>query len=410
MSCINLSDIRIEMFPALEGDSFLVSLGTDHKTHILIDGGFESTYYEFLKPRLTDMSNKGEYLTLVIVTHIDADHIEGIVELFKENNSAQNPKVIRIDEVWHNSYKHLQTDKKIDVELDWREKSILADIIASGSIKSKENTNENKNISAEQGSTLAALLHNGKYNWNKEFEERAVNCQTKNLVYLHKDISLRLLSPNSEKLDKLAKYWLKELKKQKYNFRLTDDKIFDDAYEFFLLKQKELENLEQSKDVSYGIVNIESLLSKKMTYDTSPANGSSISFILEYKGKKLLFLGGSHSQLIYEEIQKLVDNNGYNPSFELIKVSHHGSHRNTSKDLLEIIDSSIFLFSTNGGKNNHPNMETVARIVSRRTERERKLVFNYPPVGELLYDDDIKKKLNFEIIYSTGEKSTVIDL
>jgi len=407
-----VSDIRIEMFPALEGDSFLVSLGSDYKTHILIDGGFESTYNEFLKPRLIDMSKRGEYLTLVIVTHIDADHIEGIVELFKENNSAQNPKIIRIDEVWHNSYKHLQSNKQVDVELDWREKSILSDIIASGSIKSKESTNQNKDISAEQGSTLAALLHNGKYNWNKEFDERAVNCEIKKIVNLTSDITLRLLSPNYEKLDKLVKYWLKELRKEKYNFKLTDDKLFDDAYEFFMLKQKELENLDQNKDVSHKVDNLdlESFLERKMSYDTSPANGSSISFILEYKGKKLLFLGDSHPQLIHNEIQSLVKHDGYKPFFDLIKVSHHGSHRNTSKDLLEIIDSTTFLFSSNGGKNNHPNLETIARIICRSGEKERKLIFNYPPVNKLVCDDDLKKKLKFDIVYSSGEKSTVINL
>lgn len=53
------------------------------------------------------MAKNGEELSLVIVTHVDQDHIEGIIELFNENGTADDPKVIPIKEVWHNSYRHL---------------------------------------------------------------------------------------------------------------------------------------------------------------------------------------------------------------------------------------------------------------------------------------------------------------
>lgn len=403
-------DIKVEMFPAQEGDCFLVSLNTDPVTHILIDGGFESTYHEFLKPRLIELSNKGEYLTLVVVTHVDADHIEGILELFSENGSAENPQIIRIDEIWHNSYRHLQVEKEANLELGWREKEILQGIIANGNIKSKNKNNQNKDISANQGSSLAALIYKGNYKWNEKFEYKAVNSDMKNEIKIHQDVKLRILSPNSDKLDKLSTYWLRELRKQKYDFKLTDEEIFDDAYEFSLLRHNSLEEVEESKNIAFRNEEFRTLLTKKSSHDNSPANGSSIAFILEYKGKKLMFLGDSHSKVIYKEMKNLIEKSNYNNFFNMIKVSHHGSRRNTSKELLEIIDATHFLISTDGSKNDHPNKETLARIIGRVGEQKRLLIFNYPPLWEELYSHELRDKLNFDINYSDGKTTIVTEL
>lgn len=402
----------IEMFPALEGDCFLISLGEEEKTHILIDGGFGETYESFLKNRLQELTVRGEHLALVVVTHIDADHIGGLLELFEENNSSLNPDIIHIDEVWHNSYKHLQFYKENEGALGWKEKSILSDIIAKGSIKTKRFANESRDISAEQGSTLAGLLYSGGYNWNKQFDGKAINCEVKNLVSLNSDVSIRILSPNYEKLKRLEKYWLKELRKEKYDFKITNDKLFDDAFEFYMMKQEEIEEYEASKNISHKKKNsdLEIYLDKKMSYDNSPVNGSSISFVIEYQGKKLLFLGDSHPRIIELEIQKLIVEIGYNPIFDLIKVSHHGSHRNTSKKLLEIIDSDIFLFSTNGERNNHPNLETVARIVCRETDKKRLLLFNYPQKNVVLNSTAIQERHKFKINYSNGDSPILFEV
>ncbi|SFA81870.1 MULTISPECIES: AVAST type 1 anti-phage system MBL fold metallo-hydrolase Avs1a [unclassified Bacillus (in: firmicutes)] len=407
-----MSDIRIEVYPALEGDCFLISIGKERKTNILIDGGFAETYNDYLKPRLISMAENGEELNLVIVTHVDADHIEGIIELFKENGTAENPLIIPIKEVWHNSYRHLNSLKQKGKELSSNEEGILSGIISQGSVvQNKKNNNPNKDISAKDGSTLAALLLSRKYKWNSLYDGKAVNCDNNGLIALTEDINLRLLSPNSESLKRLEKYWFKELRKKKYDFKLTDNKLFDDAYEFFLLSQNDDQQNNESENVSYKEkkMSLDHLLSKKMNHDNSPANGSSISFIIEYKKKKLLFLADSHPKSIQKEIQNLVNNIGYNPFFNIIKVSHHGSHRNTSTELLGLIDSPIYLFSTNGEKNNHPNPETIARIISRKG-LERKLIFNYPVNNEILSNEDIRTEYQFSLEFSDGYHVKVIDL
>ena len=66
--------ITVEMFPAGNGDSILVSFD---QHIILIDGGYTSTYRDYLKPRLRELQAEGKRLSKFIVTHIDSDHITG---------------------------------------------------------------------------------------------------------------------------------------------------------------------------------------------------------------------------------------------------------------------------------------------------------------------------------------------
>ena len=65
---------------------------------------------------------------MLVVTHIDNDHIGGIIELLKENGSNENPHIIEIRNIWHNSYRHLQFDKKD--ALGKKEKNIFSRFIS----------------------------------------------------------------------------------------------------------------------------------------------------------------------------------------------------------------------------------------------------------------------------------------
>lgn len=93
--------VKVTMFPASKGDSFLISFGPKH---ILVDCGYASTYRGFIKSALTEIHNRAERIERLIITHIDSDHIAGAIELLSEN-------VVEIEQIWHNSYRHLQFDK-----------------------------------------------------------------------------------------------------------------------------------------------------------------------------------------------------------------------------------------------------------------------------------------------------------
>jgi hypothetical protein len=255
-----------------------------------------------------------------------------------------------------------------------------------------------QDISAEQGSSLGALVLKGNYKWNEEFNGNAVSVDNRETIHIANDITIRILSPNNIKLSELKSLWSRELYKKGYTYS-TDESNYDDAFEFLVAQEKERKIL-INKDISSTKLNIDELSSVDFNEDTSTSNGSSISFVVETKGKRLLFLGDSHPSLIAESLKKQYSKEKFPLGFDLIKLSHHGSISNTSKELLELIDSPNYIISTDGSVFNHPNIETIARVINRRTNYIRRLHFNYIlDIVNKINDKELMKTYSFEIRY-----------
>src|SRR5258708_523696 len=95
---------RITMLPAEDGDCFLVETGTPENIHrILIDGGRLSTARTHLHALMdTVRQSHRPRIDLVVVTHVDADHIEGLLDLMTAEN------VPEIGEIWFNEFRHIR--------------------------------------------------------------------------------------------------------------------------------------------------------------------------------------------------------------------------------------------------------------------------------------------------------------
>ena len=173
------TEIWIEMLPANEGDCILVTI-PDADIRILIDGGICDTYKNTLRERLLELKSENKVIDLLIVTHIDNDHIGGIIELLKENGSNIESKIIKIKNIWHNSYRHLQFEK-VPI-MGKAEEQILKKIIAGGAAQENQQKESGRQeINALQGTTLAALIYQGGYCWNQQFRGMAVSNQSKKI-------------------------------------------------------------------------------------------------------------------------------------------------------------------------------------------------------------------------------------
>ena len=111
--------IKFNFFKALAGDSILIS--TDN-TNILIDGGFGITYEEQIKPQINKIKNG---LDLVVLTHIDEDHICGLIEMIK--NDRKN--TAKIKELWFNSTKSIQVRKNRNVSVSYGQGLTFDDLL-----------------------------------------------------------------------------------------------------------------------------------------------------------------------------------------------------------------------------------------------------------------------------------------
>lgn len=389
----------ISFFPAFNGDSILIKIN-DYV--MLIDGGYVNTFSKYIKPELEEISSKNISLNHIIVTHIDKDHISGIIKLLKENNNAP---FIKIDNIWHNSFKHI---KQFNPDVKFNGKS-LKELKINYNLQ-EEQTETIKNVSAVQGSTLASILLEKIYNWNAEFDGKAVSASNKVVVNLTDKITLKLLSPSTEKLCDLNLDWKKELYQKGYSTNENLEGFSEIAFESIIANQKEQKSLKK-KDVSTSNLNIEELANSPFFEDEASANGSSVAFIIEYNQKKLLFLADSHPSTIIESLKLHYKKQDFPLYFDIIKISHHGSNKNTSLELLKMITSQRYVFSTNGKTHNHPDKETIARIISQQTTYTKELLFTYPLESiKVFKGEKLMRKYNYQIVEGSSCEPIKIDL
>lgn len=395
--------ITINAYPAKNGDCFLISFGQKNSkhTHLLIDCGYTHTVTNYLKGDLSKISSTGECLERLILTHIDADHIQGAIKLLEDNNSE---KFIKIKEIWHNTFRHLfekglqGTNKKQEL--------ILKQIIQRGypinEIKQGEQV-----ISAKQGTTVGARILQGDYLWNNDFYNKAICTENRREIPINQDSHIYLLSPDNQKLNELKKYWKNELKKYGVNYNHEASLFYDDAFEMLLAWEKTVIP-KPPQQISSTLESLDELLQTPFSEDDSPTNGSSIAFVLTIQDKRLLFLADAHPSLIVKSLEKYQTTEKI--YFDMIKVSHHGSFRNISQELMDKIDSNKYIFSTNGLSHNHPDKETIAHIITRKVDFHRVLYFNYVTDSSKYFNrTDWMKEYNYSIHY-LDETSYTIEL
>lgn len=353
---------KLKMYPAKNGDAFLVDAGG---THILIDAGYASTYQDFIAKDLTQLAKEGGKLSLVVCSHVDADHIGGLLEFFSLNGPSDK-RGIEVDAVWHNSLRSLPAPTAATD--GFHDRMVLESIRRRG-FPSSALTSPNP-ISARQGSSLATLLRQHGYTWNAGNGSTSIS-EGDAPVALN-SASLQVISPNAARLEELRDLWLREIRKLGYKGSSQPSALVDDAYEMWCAAVPNSSAPRVTPINSNGNPS----LADGYTADTSISNGSSIALIISSATARVLFLGDAWAADIVDKLRAL------QPTaapivFDAIKVSHHGSLHNTSVDLLALVDSSCFLISTDGTRHGHPDFEVLAEIVDRPASFERHLFFNY---------------------------------
>lgn len=290
------------------GDGICIRfLGDDGSyRNILIDGGTEKgDKYEYsLRKEIIAIKERNEKIDLWIITHIDDDHIGGILRFIKDEKLFKEID-LSATRFWFN-YSNLDYDTGL----------------------SHDNFK-----SVKQGIRLRELLK------EKAFLQQLITDELQLINFFGTKFSI--LSPNRQKFEELVQEWKKEeikiIEKNAASFKGSPKNDYDTKIEDFDL------GLDES--------------------DTSITNTSSIAFILEYKAKKFLFTADAHPHILKNALSQLGYSEKNKLRVEYMQVPHHGSKFNTDDGLLEIISCANYIISADGFKNNLPDKKTLARII-----------------------------------------------
>jgi len=323
--------MHIKFLPAYNGDAIHIRyINSDKPINILIDGGTKQTYFTKgkknqiidgpLKLLINEIKEAKEKINLLILTHVDDDHIGGILRWFENDQDALG----LIERVWFNS------GKTIAKELNKTEVNIPEIQLAPVGTTA---------TGIDQGVTFEKIIRAGKI-----WDEKIIK-QGQSLFF--EGLTVKILSPSVANLQELHDKWKTEAPGS-MTAAATDYKLSLEHY---------LANLISDPD-------------------DAPHNGSSIAFIVVYKKKNLLFLADAHIQTIVDGLNHFEFNQDNPIDAEFVKLSHHGSNRNISEELLKIINSDEFIISTNGVRHGHPDKKGLAKIIKLKINPLLK--FTYP--------------------------------
>ena len=108
----------LDVIRARKGDCLMVHYGTKAQPRLMmIDGGPSRVYKPHLRPRIAQIraargldDNTSLPVDVLMVSHLDDDHIKGVLDLTKElrHQKADNqPQLVRVRTLWHNCFDDL---------------------------------------------------------------------------------------------------------------------------------------------------------------------------------------------------------------------------------------------------------------------------------------------------------------
>jgi beta-lactamase superfamily II metal-dependent hydrolase len=327
----------IEMLPAAEGDALWIEYGDkDDPYRVLIDGGVWATH-RHIKRQLKAIAGERRF-ELVVVTHVDNDHIDGLAKLLA------NDQKLDLDDLWFNSWDQL---KAVDA------------------------------LGEKQGEILSYHIEQWGLPHNRRIDGQAIGLpqdedESLPCFEFAGDLKITVVGPPYDDLKRLRREWKKTIEELKLRpgDKRTAEKLIEDQKKY-------------QPDRLGGVPNLKTWAARKFKDDGSVPNASSISLLVEYGGRTFLFTGDATSASLVDGLDRLRKERGVaRIKLDAMKVPHHGSKNNVSTEVMKRISCDKFLFSTNGNKFDHPDDDAVARIIVGSTKPS--LYFNY-------FSEDSKK-------------------
>jgi len=336
------------------GDALVVSLGTARSRRtILVDGGPTGTYAAHLRGVLKELVPGGRKIDLAILSHIDNDHVKGMLDLFTELEAAaaapapgpaDGPPPVA--ELWHNTFS--VSAGGADIAPRIREALTLAGPGGATRMVTLGGTL----MGVGEGDALGFAALTLGVPINKEFGGASVLLDDASAIKFG-GATIDVLGPSNASLGRLRKEWLAWLKKH-----------------------------------GRGVTGVAAVAA-----DSAIPNLSSIVVLVRKGRHSMLLTGDGRGDQIVDGMRErglLPKGEGGTFHVDLLKVPHHGSARNATAEFFATVTADRYVISANGRYGN-PDLECLLSLVdaaagrpieiicTNDTESQQALVKQRPP-------------------------------
>lgn len=304
--------IRIEVLPARLGDCLLVECSREGRRpwRMLVDGGPPDTW-PLVQKRLGRLEPAAGRIDLAVVTHVDSDHIGGMIP-FLESGLARH-----VGDVWFNGRTHLP-----------------------GTARTR---------SIDQGESVVSALLGAPGGrqvvpWNLAFGGGPVDTgQPGGFIELQVEDGphITVLSPPRKRLERLAVVWSKVVAQAQHR------------------AEREIE-----PDVPAPLGDLAALAAETGPKDASVPNGSSIALLVEHRGASVVLGADAFGPVLGAALEAVAAARGRETlAVDAFKLPHHGSMGNVLEAMLKVAPARHYLISSNGDVFHHPDDAALARVV-----------------------------------------------
>ncbi len=326
----------LEALQAFHGDSLLLHAGTEAEpVLLLVDGGPSGTWETSLQPRLEELraARAGDGalpIDLAMVSHIDSDHVAGMVDFAGALVTAQldsKPLRYAVQTLWHNAFDDVLGNDADDLRAAAVEilsaplADRVADEIRAAGLAVVASVAEGREL-RDQAATLG-------WSVNEPFDGPVVLPQEGVRTITLGPLKLTVVCPHAAQLEKLHAAWDKWLERH-------PQEVANPA-------------------------------SAQAGRDTSPYNLSSIVVLAECGGKRMLLTGDARDDHVLAGLDEAGIAQDGKTHVEILKLPHHGSIRNMRAEFFERVRADHYVISADG-RHGNPETQTLQLIADSRSD------------------------------------------
>jgi beta-lactamase superfamily II metal-dependent hydrolase len=380
--------MKLTVFQSEKGDCMLLTSADGR--HMLVDGGMRTSYAEHVAPVLGQLRDNGEALDVVYVSHIDQDHISGVLQMMEDevdwrihdyqvkngnprHEEPGSPRPPRVKAIWHNSF-HDQIEKNAG---EIEEMLAASAAILSGSenpvVKALASAENELVTSIAEAIKLALCVSPDQLGIKLNQPARGKLMLVRPAAFPAIKVGgmrFHIIGPFSVDLKKLREEWNKWLDENKSQLRTIRTQAREDEARFGTRELDDilLPKLAQAEMLGELLPLDEIATSSKLgerAKVTTP-NLASLMFFVEEKGKTLLLTGDGHHEDILRGLRHLKKLKGAEGiHVNVLKVQHHGSEHNIDEAFCRTVTADHYVFCGNGEHEN-PDLRVIQAVADSR--------------------------------------------
>jgi len=322
---------KLRVIQASYGDCLILEFGPHSAPrYILVDGGPTKTYDLHLRPILEQIDDGNGKLELVMLSHVDRDHVRGLLKLMAELRKQRIqglPETVAIGALWHNGFSDTidsggTITSRLQTALGLGGAVAAAEMATVGGMV----------LSISEGHNLLQFAKNLDIDVNPRFDNNVVMVDTAPDDITFGNLTLHVVGPTQENLDRLKEDWETWLDEQEEAIASGDPVLAANA-------------------------------------DKRAPDLSSIMVLAEAEGKSILLTGDGRSDHLFQGLAQagLLSPQG-TLHVSVLKLPHHGSDRNVTKAFFQTVTADKYVVSADGTHGN-PDLATLIWIVEAAKER-----------------------------------------